>query len=287
MEPLCLGNIQVTRVVETEGPTSVRFLFPQLTAEDFKPHLDWIAPWFYDAGSHRLLMSIHSFVVRAGGLTILVDTCVGNDKRRSNAGWNMKTGPFLPDLQAAGVEPAEVDFVLCTHLHSDHVGWNTRWEDGAWLPTFPNARYLVSEAELASTLGTTDPDQVQLMEDSVTPIMAAGLLDAVPPNQQLAEGVCLVSTPGHTAGHVSLHLQGSRGNAVVTGDMMHHPLQIARPEISSRFCADPVLATATRKNFLECYSNGATWILGTHFASPTRGTLQRDGSHFRLRAQAG
>ncbi len=269
MRPLQMGRLHVSRVVETEGPTSPRFLFAQATPETLAPHRSWLAPHFYVPETDRILMSIQTFIVRTPHHVILVDTCLGNDKPRSNAAWNLRQGTYLADLERAGVRPQDVDYVLCTHLHVDHVGWNTRLEGGRWVPTFPKARYLFAKTEYEFWRDQREPDQAAVFGDSVRPIMDAGLAELVEGEHAIEDGVRLEPTPGHTPGHCSVHLASGGREAVITGDMMHHPIQIAEPDWSSKFCVDPQQAARTRHAFCGRYADRDVLILGTHFAPPT------------------
>jgi len=207
--------------------------------------------------------------VRTRHHTILVDTCLGNDKPRAYEGWNLRQGSYLEDMRKAGVAPESVDFVLCTHLHVDHVGWNTRLQDGRWVPTFPRAKYILARKELDYWRGEKDPENAQVFKDSVQPILDAGQAVPVEMNHVLNDEVQLEPTPGHTPGHVSVHLTSGRREGVITGDMMHHPVQIAEPDWSSRFCTDQDQAARTRRAFCTRYADRDVWILGTHFAPPT------------------
>ena len=283
MKGLQLGDITVTRVVEFEGETSPRFLFEEGVREDFKVHEPILAPHFYVPSNGRMLMSIHCFVVRTRHHTVLVDTCIGNHKKRDNPLWNMLDGPFLADLAKAGVAPEAVDYVLCTHLHVDHVGWNTRLEDGKWVPTFPNARYLFAKTEWEHWKQVAEPDTREIIADSVLPIIEADRADLVEGDYAIDDELRLEPTPGHTPGHVSLRLSSNGKEAVITGDMIHHPIQIVAPQWSSTFCVDPEQARATRRDFLSRYADRDVLILGTHFASPTVGHIVGHGDTWRLK----
>jgi len=214
-------------------------------------------------------LSIHTFVIRTRHHTILVDTCIGNEKKRDVPLWNDLRSDYLLRLAAAGVAPEEVDFVLCTHMHVDHVGWNTRLQDGRWVPTFPNAKYLFNRTEWEHWKATEDENAGEVVRDSLLPIVDAGLAEIVEPGHTLCEEIRLEPTPGHTPGHVSIHLGPQTPDAVITGDMIHHPSQIAEPQWASRVCWDPDLAVRTRRAFLERHADSGTLILGTHFAPPT------------------
>ena len=283
MQPLKLGDIEVSRVVENDWVTSPRFLFPGITPEDLRPYQEWLSPHFYTPEDDRFQMSIQAFLVRTRHHTILVDTCVGNDKKRSTPNWNMLSGPFLENLKAQGVAPAQVDFVMCTHLHVDHVGWNTRLVDGKWQPTFPNAKYVFTRAEYDFWSQAEEEDQAETFRDSVLPVMEEGLAELVEGEHEIAEGVRLLPTPGHTPGHSSLLLASGGAEAVITGDMMHHPLQMLEPERCSRFCNDIEQTVSTRKSFLERFSDRDVRIVGTHFHPPTHGHVVPQGDAWRLK----
>lgn len=283
MSAITLGQFQIGRVVEDAGPTSPRFLFAQATRETFAPHAQWLAPHFYVPETDRILMNIQTLVVRTRHHTILVDTCLGNHKPRANPGWNLRNGPFLEHLAQAGVRPEQVDFVLCTHLHVDHVGWNTRLQDGRWVPTFPNARYIFNRTEFEFWRAYPEPEAAQIFADSVQPVVQAGLSLLVEGAHAIEDGVRLEPTPGHTPGHCSVHLGSQGREAVITGDMMHHPIQIAEPEWSSKFCVDPRQAAATRRAFCERYADRDVLILGTHFAPPTALRIVGRGNGFGVK----
>jgi len=282
MDPLALGRLRVTAVVERAGPTRPTWLLPDATPEAVERHRDWLAPHFLD-DKGRFLQSIHAFVVRAPGLTALVDTCVGNDKDRGGrAPFHMMQTTFLDDLKAAGVAPDSVDLVLCTHLHVDHVGWNTRLDNGRWVPTFPRARHLFTRREWEHWSAEDDADTRRIMADSVTPVLDAGLADLVDTDHRVSSELWLEPTPGHTPGHVSVRLRSQGAEAVITGDLMHCPVQVAEPDWSSHFDTDAAQARKTRRAFCERYADTAVTVLGTHFHHPTAGRIVRHGSAWRF-----
>ena len=228
-----------------------------------------------------IVLSMHSLIVESDGQLLMVDTCIGNDKERTYPRWNQMQTDFLEKLEAAGFTPEQFDTVLCTHMHVDHVGWNTRLVEGAWLPTFPNARYLYSEDEWAHW--RTEPQEYgPVIEDSVQPIFDAGLADLVRPDHRVTDEVWLEPTPGHTPGHVSIHIASEGEEAVITGDMIHHPCQIAHSDWSSSADWNQSLSAETRTSFLQRYSDRPVLIIGTHFAAPTAGHIVRDGETYRL-----
>ena len=224
---------------------------------------------------------MHSSVVETPERTILVDTCIGNDKDRSYPKWNHMQSDFLERLRADGFPPDRFDTVLCTHMHVDHVGWNTRLVADRFVPTFTAARYLYNSAEWEHW--QHEPQEYgPVVEDSVLPVIEAGLADFVEADHEVCAEVQLESTPGHTPGHVSVHIRSRGEEAVITGDMIHHPCQIAHGDWSSTADVDPVLSATTRKEFLRRYADRPVLVLGTHFATPTAGRLVRDGASFRL-----
>src|SRR5215468_8625452 len=270
MKPLDVGRVRVENVVEWYGPTRPTWVLPDASKEGVERHRDWLAPHFLDERG-RLLMSIHSFIVQAPGLTVLVDTCVGNDKPRENPNWNMLRTDFLERLGAAGFPPESIDLVLCTHLHVDHIGWNTRLENGRWVPTFPRARYLFARKEWEHW-STRDGDEYgPIIADSVRPVVEAGRADLVEADHRINDELVLEPTPGHTPGHVSLRIRSEGREAVITGDLMHHPIQCGEPDWNSNFCDDQAMARATRRAFCARYADRDVTILGTHFGSPNAG----------------
>jgi glyoxylase-like metal-dependent hydrolase (beta-lactamase superfamily II) len=275
-----IGNVTVTRVVETELPTPGTFVLPDAAPENVTK-IPWLAPHFM-RNDGILLMSIHALIVESQGKKILVDTCLGNDKKRPIPDWNMRTGPFLDDLKSAGFPRESIDTVVCTHLHVDHVGWNTMKVAGRWVPTFPNARYLIGRKEWDYWgKEPVNPDE-PIMDDSVRPVLDAGLADLVEADHKLTNEVWLEPTHGHTPGHVSVRISSGGADAVITGDMMHHPCQIAKPEWASSFDWNQEQGRETRRSALARWSGGNYLVIGTHFASPTAGKIVRDGSAYRF-----
>jgi glyoxylase-like metal-dependent hydrolase (beta-lactamase superfamily II) len=280
-----IGEVTVSKIVELEVTGGSRFLLPQATREAILP-IGWLQPDFADENG-RLRMSIHALVIATPNRRIIVDTCLGNDKEnRRIPGWNKLQTRFLADLAAGGYPRETIDTVVCTHLHVDHVGWNTMLVDGRWVPTFPNARYLIGRVEFTHWTGQRErEDMIAVLADSVTPVWAAGLVDLVETNQQICDEVSLVPTLGHTPGHVSVRIASRGEEALITGDFMHHPCQIARPDWSSTADSDPNLAQHTRERMLTRLSDTPILVIGTHFAGRTAGHVVRDGDAFRLVAE--
>jgi glyoxylase-like metal-dependent hydrolase (beta-lactamase superfamily II) len=277
-----IGDVTVTKIVELEVTGGSRFLLPQATPEAVLP-IAWLQPHFADENG-RLRMSIHSFIVQTPDRRIVVDTCLGNDKQgRRIPHWNDRSGPFLADLAEAGFPAESIDTVLCTHLHVDHVGWNTRLVDGKWVPTFPRAKYLIGRTEYEHWRTVKDrPDMAAILADSVAPIVEAGLVTLVETNERICDEITLIPTLGHTPGHVSVMIQSNGEQALITGDFMHHPCQIARPDWSTLADSDAEQAIETRRRMFRRLAGTPVLIIGTHFAGITAGRLVTDGDSYRL-----
>ena len=282
-----IGKVTVTKIVEMEVTGGSRFILPQATYEAVLP-IAWLQPHFADERG-RLKMSIHALVVETPERRIIVDTCLGNDKEnRRIPTWNNLQGPFLADLADAGFPRESIDTVLCTHLHVDHVGWNTMLVDGTagqkiWVPTFPRARYLMGRVEFAHWQKQRDRDDMAaVFADSVAPIHAAGLADLVETDHRISDEISLVPTLGHTPGHVSVRIVSEGEEALITGDFMHHPCQIARPDWSSTADSDPDEARRTRQRMLAELCGRPVLVIGTLFAGATAGHIERDGDAYRL-----
>ena len=275
-----IGNVTVTRVIEVDLPTPGGFVLPDALPENLAK-IPWLAPHFVTPDG-MLRMSIHALIVESQGRKILVDTCLGNDKKRPIPDWNMRSGPFLQQLADAGHPRESVDTVVCTHLHVDHVGWNTMLVNGRWVPTFENARYLIGRKEWDFWGQEPVNPEEPTMDDSVRPIIDAGLADLVETDHKLTSEVWLEPTLGHTPGHVSVRISSAGEDAVITGDMMHHPSQIAKPEWASSFDWNQDTGRATRRSALERWSAGGYLVIGTHFATPTAGRIVRDGDAWRF-----
>ncbi len=276
-----IGDVKVTRIIEMEVTGGTKFILPQADREAIKP-MSWLRPHFADEDGN-LIMSIHALVVETPTRTMIVDTCIGNDKQRNIPTWTNLQLPFLNDLTAAGYDRMKIDTVMCTHLHVDHVGWNTMLEDGQWVPTFPNARYLMGRKEFEYWDEVdSDPLNEGVMNDSVRPIVNAGLVDLVGTDHQVSDELQFESTPGHTPGHVSVRITSKGQHALITGDCIHHPCQIEKVDWSSSADYDPAAALQTRQDLLNRYSDENVLIIGTHFATPSAGYLKHDGEKYWL-----
>jgi len=276
-----LGSARITSVKEIELAIPGAGIVPEATPERLAAHASWLAPRFVtEDGKLRLL--IQALVVESRGRRIVVDTCVGNGKTRTLPVFHEMQTSFLEDLASAGFPRESIDTVVCTHLHVDHVGWNTMKRDGRWVPTFPNARYLIARREWEHWSKEDDRSFGDILGDSVRPIVEAGLADFVEPGFALTDEVRLESTPGHTPGHTSVRIQSGGVEAVITGDLMHHPVQCAHPEWGSIADSDPEAAHATRRAFLEAQAGRPVLVIGTHFAGPHAGRIVREGEAYRF-----
>ncbi|WP_306337993.1 MBL fold metallo-hydrolase [Streptomyces sp. KL118A] len=275
-----VGDITVHRVDEIALPPATGpWLLPAATPDVLAEH-HWLRPDFADdAGVPRL--DSHTFALTVGTLRVLVDTGIGNGKTRANPAWHDLRTDYLQRLTDAGFPPDSVDLVVLTHLHTDHVGWNTRKVEGTWRPTFPNARYVTSRVEREFWAGhDMDEPRRQMFRDSVDPVEDAGLLDLVDlpaEGTEVAPGVRLVPTPGHTPGHIAVQVSSRGASALITGDLLHHPVQLPHPHIGSCVDIDPEQSEATRRDLLASLVGTETLLLGTHFPDPTSGRVVSDG----------
>ena len=283
-----IGASTVTRVEERAGPGfAPHQLLPDWDPAVLKEHGDWLAPNYYEPASNKFISSIHTWVIRTRHHTILVDTCVGNHKNRP--GWDrfhMLDTPYLERLKAAGVSPESVDYVMCTHLHVDHVGWNTKLENGRWVPTFPNAKYVYSKVEGdywdPAKNKSLPAATAAIFEDSVAPVIAAGQAQPVEMNDRLGDNLLIEPAPGHAPGHVIFRLLDGGDEGVFIGDVMHHPIQVYRPEWSSAFDTDPRESERSRRRVLEHCADCAARVFPAHFGAPHIGRVRRKGAGFRF-----
>ena len=273
-----IGAIRITKIEELVEVIDGSTMVPEASAENMQKH-DWLVPHYADRDGN-MRFSIHGFVVEHGDTLIMVDTCLGNGKSSTIPRWNEITTTFLEDFENAGFDPNRVDFVLCTHLHEDHVGWNTIKKDGQWVPTFPNAKYLFCETEWNHWLESDYSERI--LKSSLEPLVAEKLRHLITPPYQLTDGITVVPTPGHTPGHVSIEITSKNEKAIITGDIMHSPVQCCEPHWAGASDIDPELATETRLRFLQQHENQDTLILGTHFPTPSAGKIRSEGSTWRF-----
>ena len=274
-----IGDVKVTRLVESVSSSLGAHILPDATPEAIS-QTDWLRPYVDE--NWRLLISFHALIVETVDRLIVVDTCVGNDKTLNYPKWNKMQNNFLADFQSLGFRTDAVDTVLCTHMHVDHVGWNTRLEGERWVPTFPNARYLYERTEWEHWQEVDENEFGDVIEESVQPIFDCNLADLVNSDHQVCPEIRLISTPGHTPGHVSVLIESKGEQAVITGDVFHHPCQVYRPDWCASADLDPATAASTRSVFLDKVVDESILVIGTHFHSPTAGRVVADGDSFRL-----
>jgi glyoxylase-like metal-dependent hydrolase (beta-lactamase superfamily II) len=274
-----VGKVKITKIVELETIGSTRFILPLASNEEIRK-LPWLIPHFATEEG-RLKMSIHALVVETPTRRIVVDTGLGNDKEGRNVPtWNNRSGPFLQTMTKAGFPPDSIDTVLCTHLHVDHVGWNTTLIDGQWAPTFANARYLFGKSEYEHWRDhSVEPDKAAVFNDSVKPIAEAGKADLVASDFRLCDEISLIATPGHSPGHMSILIQSDGEQGLLMGDVAHHPCQMAHLDWSSTADSDPVQSVATRRELFSRFADTPTLVIGGHFDA---GRIRRDGDAFKF-----
>jgi len=283
-----VGDLTIHRVVEQEGPFfDPLTFFPSLTKEVLAENSGWMKEGGYlDKAKGEVVLCIQSYVVQTPHHNILIDSCVGNHKERpTRPFWHMmNTDQFQKNLTATGLTVNDIDYVMCTHLHVDHVGWNTKLENGRWVPTFPKAKYVFSDRELAhwTKMEKEDPAGHPWITDSVLPIVAAKREEVVKSDHQMSDIVKLIPTPGHTIDHYSVHVGKPGADAVITGDMIHSPLQARYPELGMRADFNSPQAGESRRKLFGCFCDTSTLMCTAHFPSPSSGRMTRWGDGFKF-----
>jgi glyoxylase-like metal-dependent hydrolase (beta-lactamase superfamily II) len=273
----------VHRIVEIVAPfkPALEFL-PALTPALLDENRSWLQPHSLGPGD-IFNLCYQSYIVRTPQHTILVNSGLGNDKLRTRPEWHMKSDDhWMRGLAAVGLTVEDIDYVMCTHLQLDHVGWNTRLINGEWEPTFPNARYIFGQRVFAATEAAHEQAQSQVYLDSLLPIVRAGKADLVADDYRLGDYVRAMPLPGHTEGQLAFCFGKTRDDVIVTGDLLHLPLQLRYPELSFVNDKDPVLAATTRRAFLERYCNTPTLLCTSHIPLQAVGRITRWGDGYRL-----
>ena len=280
-----IGDVEVVRIVEVNDHIDpFEMLLPGVTPEIAKQH-DWLVPHFATADG-RMKISFQAFVLKSGKDRVMIDTCIGNDRQREYPVFTNIQTSFIEDLTRSGYAPETITKVLCTHLHFDHVGWNTRLVNGKFVPTFPKARYLFGRKEydhwqmLKRTGGYHDFSH---LEDSIDPITSAGLADFIDPDYRVTDEVSLVPTPGHTPGHVSVYIKSKDQEAFITGDLMHHPIQLAEADRVGNFDMEKEVGLKTRQTVFKRFEDKPVLIIGSHFCDPTSGYIVKDKKNWKLK----
>ena len=283
-----IGNATVEKLVDWTGPLiHTEEFFPTGDWDGIEAERNWLEPHFLapnGQGEKGILdLSLHTYIIKVGGLTILIDTCVGNDKQRTLIpDWVDYNSDYMEKMAGMGVNPEDVDFVMCTHLHIDHVGWNTKLENGKWVPTFPNARYIFHKKEYEAWETLDHPADDGSYQDSEVPVVEAGKADLVTSDYAINDNIWLEPSYGHTPGHVCVNLKDGADSALFTGDTFHHPIQIARPEWSSGFCLDAVESANTRRKIIDKIADTSTLMMAAHFMDPTIGRIVGNGDRCKL-----
>jgi glyoxylase-like metal-dependent hydrolase (beta-lactamase superfamily II) len=281
-----VGEVEITRLVEVWKWEDDIWM----VLEDSKPPIVHTQPWLipdHATPEGRMFINFQAFFVRAGKRRIMIDTCIGADRERQFPVFTQMRTTFMQDLASLGIAPNDIDTVLCTHLHFDHVGWNTHLVDGRWVPTFPRARYLFSRTEYDHWLMLRDTGGyhgVNHLSDAVDPVIEAGLVDFIPHDYAITEEIRLLPTPGHTPGHVSVYIDSQGQQAVITGDLMHHPIQVAMPEHLATFDMDKPAGAQTRVEFVKRVREKPVLVIGSHFADPGAGYIVRNGASWKLKS---
>ncbi len=276
---LCrIGEIEVWRLLEINGP----FLTPEALWPDADTDIREVfaehAPDALDPATGRLILPVQGFLLKTPDHIVIVDSCVGNDKTAALPDWHQRSdNRFMSALTAAGVRPEDVDYVLCTHLHTDHVGWNTKLEDGRWIPTFPNARYLMPAADEELFRGRGAASYTE----SVLPVIEAKQAEMVTPGHMLGDHITLTPTPGHTPGHVSVLIRDGDAEAVITGDALHSTVQCWRPNWAFKYDEDAATAVTSRKQLLAEAAEANRKVIGSHFPLPSIGWVKAHGDAFK------
>ena len=282
-----VGDITIHRIVEQEGgffdPLT---FFPSLTPEVLAENNGWMTDGGYLDDKGQVVLCIQAYLVQTPHHNILIDSCVGNDKPRATRPfWDkLKLDTFEKNFAATGVSMDKIDYVMCTHLHVDHVGWNTKLVNGQWVPTFNNAKYVFSDRELEywTEQEKKDPANNGPITDSVLPIVAAKREQEVKSDFVLNDIVKLIPTPGHTIDHYSVQVGKAGADAVITGDMIHSPLQAKYPELGMRADYNSPQAGESRRKLFSCLCDTSTLVCTAHFPSPSSGRMQRDGDGFKF-----
>ena len=276
-----VGDINITRIIESEGLfIPLAEMIPDATTEAIEPYCNWMVPWALCPETGQMVLPVQSYLIETPHHRIVVDTCVGNHKSNKffKPWMNLQSMTWMNNLTAAGVSPSDIDFVLCSHLHFDHCGWNTCLVDGKWVPTFPNAKYLFGREEFARA----EESGGSVFEENLGPIMEAGLGIIVDSDHSIDDHVWLEPTFGHTAGHVAIHLASNGERAIVIGDIMHSPVQCEQPDWYSIADGDPDAARFTRRRILETHCESRTLIMTAHFPAPSVGRFRVGDNAFRF-----
>ena len=283
MDTIQLGDFQIHKVIDQQMKVPVDMIFEDYDWDQFEAHADWLAPHQVDIQAKMPFLSFHSFVVQTGRNNVLIDSCIGNHKERGEMpGFHMAQTDYLKNLSKIGLGVEDIDYVMCTHMHADHVGWNTRLVDGKWQPTFPNAMYVFAEREYLhweqqAKDSPEGPWQESSYYDSVLPVMEAGQASLVDTDFALEDGLWLEDMPGHSPGNTVINAKSKEKQGIFSGDVLHHAIQTDCPSWYTNFCYDKPLAAATRGAFVDRMADRDVLILPAHFSGRTAGYIRSKG----------
>jgi len=279
MKRQVFGDVSVEKVIDMIDPFDAKRAYPNENLSVAENYREWLEPHFFDFDLQAIILSFHSYIIRTPYHTILVDTCIGNHKTFGGIldKWNNRNGPFLDNLKKADITPEEVDYVMCTHLHADHVGWNTQLKDGRWVPTFPRAKYIFSKNDLDASQERAISTNVNYIapsyQESVLPIIESGQVTIVDTDFALDDALTILPTHGHTPGHYCIEVNAGGRKGIFTGDCLHNAIGIAHPEWTTTFCEDKAKANATRAALIDNLTDRDITLLPAHFAGPTAGRI--------------
>ncbi len=277
------GEVTISKVLDMTGPFSAARAFPGADLSEMDKYADMLVPWHYEPATKNVLFDYQAFVVRTPRYVIVVDGGQGNDKPRGSSEANMRKGPFLENLKAAGVVPEQVNFVMNTHFHSDHVGWNTSTKDGKFVPTFPNARYIFNQAEVDGSRANLAAAGIGVsFADSIQPVLDANIVDFIKGDREIDNGVRIVFSPGHTPGHQALSINSKGKRAILCGDLIHNPIEVVHPEWEVLFDADKEAGKVQRHKFVDGHTDVDVTIFAAHFRGPTAGKIVSERGGKRL-----
>ncbi|MDC0073638.1 MBL fold metallo-hydrolase [Alphaproteobacteria bacterium] len=276
MEFTNIGNVFVTKITEYLDKLDPNFVLPDYSPDIFDKNYDWLFPNYIDLIQKKLNFSFHSSLLVTDKYNILIDTCVGNNKNRPLENWHQRnSNAYLNALKLNNIDVNKIDYVMCTHLHADHVGWNTKLQNNKWVPTFPNAKYIFSKIDYNFFNNVRENEQgYQSMIDSVKPIVDSGKSIIVDYDYEINNEIKLIHTPGHTPGHYCVSIESGSEKGIVSGDVIHHPIQIIHPEWKTNFCNNPEESSSSRIKFVDSVTDRDIKIIPAHFASPTIGHIK-------------
>lgn len=289
MKPQFFGEVVIKKIQDTIESFSAEIAYPNADLQKLNKYKNWLKPYFYNYKNKLIELSFHSYLIQTPYHNILVDTCIGNDKTFGGIlkQWSNRQGPFLNNLSRLNIKPEQIDYVMCTHLHADHVGWNTMLKDGRWVPTFPRAKYIFSKNDLDSSKERSKNSQTAYIapsfKESVLPIIEYGQAQIIENDFSLDDSLTILPTHGHTPGHYCININSGNRKGILTGDVLHSPIGILHPEWSTVFCEDKIKSNATRISLVDNLTDKDITLLPAHFGGPTVGKIiSQKGNNQRM-----